>query len=132
MSSPNSKGEYQVRVGVMTVWVAADRLQPYKLTNRDKSAARKVRVASGVQGGASAETIAIKIDLHGKTVREAESILETTLDSALVNGATVIEVVHGLGSGKIKSLVHRFAASSPHVAELREDMANPGRCLLYL
>ena len=132
-SLPNSKGECQVRVGVMTIWVAVDRLQPYKLTKKDKKgkgrSGAKNQASSGSTGGGGS----VKIDLHGRTVKEAEEALVSTLDSAIMNGVSVIEVVHGLGSGKLKSLVHRFAAThSSQIAELREDMANPGRCLLYL
>lgn len=115
----------------MTMWVAGERLQLYKISKKDKrgkgaGGAGKTSSVSSADGGS------MRIDLHGKTVKEAEEILVSMLDTALLQGASVIEVVHGIGSGKIKSLVHQFANQSSQISELREDMGNPGRCLLYL
>ena len=131
ISVANARGEFQVRVGAVTLWVAADKLKLFELSKKKAGKSRSTSVKSSEKYGGATST-SIKIDLHGKTVKEAEQILESTLDSALLSGAELIEVVHGRGSGKLKSLVHQFAKSSAQIAELREDMANPGRCLLYL
>lgn len=74
----------------------------------------------------------IAIDLHGVTVREAVEQLEKTLDRALLANANQIEIMHGLGTGKVKDAVHKYLSSSRHVKNFRVSINNPGVTIAYL
>ena len=72
------------------------------------------------------------IDLHGQTVKEAIEALETALDRALLNDVSQIEIVHGLGTGKVKEAVHKYLANSRHIKNFRISINNPGMTIAYL
>jgi len=43
-------------------------------------------------------------------------LFESELDKALVNGEVEIVVIHGIGSGVLKTEIHKLAKKHPHVA----------------
>jgi len=42
-------------------------------------------------------------------------MFETELDKALVNGDTEVIVIHGIGSGVLKTEIHKLAKKHPHI-----------------
>lgn len=74
----------------------------------------------------------VSIDLHGMTAKEAIATLEGTLDRALLADASQIEIVHGLGTGKLKEAVHSYLKASRHVKNFRISINNPGMTIAYL
>ncbi|HMO01386.1 MAG TPA: Smr/MutS family protein [Oligoflexia bacterium] len=73
-----------------------------------------------------------KIDLHGKKVAEALEIIEQIIDRAIIAGLDRIEVIHGLGSGKIKTALQRHLATMKIVKNFKPDLKNPGISWIYL
>ncbi len=74
----------------------------------------------------------VKLDLHGMTVEEALDKVEYTLDRALLNQKTLLEIVHGLGTGKLKNAIHKYLENSDCIESFKLDESNPGRTLVYL
>lgn len=58
----------------------------------------------------------MELDLHGRTVAEAEPMLMRFLDSALLRGLKRFRVIHGKGSGRLSRAVRRILAAQPAVA----------------
>jgi len=73
-----------------------------------------------------------KCDLHGLTVVESIECLEKALSRALMDGAAMIEVVHGRGSGKLQSAALAYLQTSKHVKSVMPKPGNPGATLAYL
>lgn len=66
------------------------------------------------------------IDLHGLSVDDAVRALETWLNAAIIAGHNQLEVVHGLGSGKVQRAVHETLANYSAVRAFRINDRNPG------
>ena len=123
---PNKKGELYLVRGALGVWAAPEKLKP---ASADFSALRNLKsIRRRNQDGEKRE----RIDLHAMSVNDALVLLERQLGAALINGTTVLEVVHGFGSGKIRTAVQRYLGGSKHVARFELDPANQGVTLAYL
>lgn len=56
-----------------------------------------------------------ELNLVGKTVDEAEAEIDKFLDRAFVSRLSEVTIIHGFGTGKLKSFVSRFLSSHPQV-----------------
>lgn len=72
-----------------------------------------------------------RIDLHGFTVADALVAVEKAVDRALFEDRiSRLEIVHGVGGGKLKSAIHRYL-SALGVVSFKADIANPGVTWVY-
>ncbi len=58
----------------------------------------------------------LSLDVRGKTVDEALREVEKALDKALLEGASVLYIIHGLGEGILQRAIHDFLRQQKHVA----------------
>ena len=59
------------------------------------------------------------MDLRGERVEEALDDLENYLDKASLANLSPVYVIHGHGTGALKSAVRDFVSTSPYVAKYR-------------
>ena len=122
---PNRKGQYLVSVGALSIWTSQsdlEALKPGKASKKRKQTHRPVPGAAAV----------LSVDLHGLTKDQAEYAIEELLDRALRTGCDRLEIIHGIGSGAVKTAAHKYLAASRHVASFKLDDANPGTTWAYL
>ncbi|MGL5663545.1 MAG: Smr/MutS family protein, partial [Cetobacterium sp.] len=67
-----------------------------------------------------------EVDLRGKLVDEAIYELETYMDRALMNGYTEIYVIHGKGTGALRTGIMEFLKTSRYVKDYRAGGHNEG------
>ena len=60
-----------------------------------------------------------KLDLRGERVEEALDNLEVYLDKASLANLSPVYIIHGHGTGALKSAVRDFLSTSPYVAKFR-------------
>ena len=68
----------------------------------------------------------MSLDLRGKSVEETQEEIMATLDQALLEGLMTLRLIHGHGSGKLKSFVREYLAESPYVSQFREGERGEG------
>jgi DNA mismatch repair protein MutS2 len=56
-----------------------------------------------------------ELNLVGMTVDEAVGVLDKFLDRAFVSGLKEVKVIHGLGTGKLRTAVSQILSEHPHV-----------------
>jgi DNA mismatch repair protein MutS2 len=56
-----------------------------------------------------------ELNLVGKRVDEGVDLLDKFLDNSYLSGFPRIRVIHGIGTGALKSAVHSFLKNHPHV-----------------
>ena len=80
-------------------------------------AEKQVSRVSGVKKAAG--SAGLELDLRGMTLDEA--ILETDkyLDDAFLSGLTEVSIIHGKGTGVLRSGIQDFLKSHNHVEEFR-------------
>lgn len=71
------------------------------------------------------------IDLHGATVEEALRAVETRLDEAILAGLDHLDVIHGIGTGKIRHALHRMLRGIGAVRHFEVGADNPGVTRVY-
>ncbi|MCP5041409.1 MAG: hypothetical protein GY944_10320 [bacterium] len=65
-------------------------------------------------------------DLRGRRVDEAIDELERTLDRGLRDGDEILQVIHGMGTGALRSAVREYLHASPHVLSHRAGERGEG------
>lgn len=118
---PNSKGQYLLSVGAIRVWASEDQIKESNTTVKIKKKSTKPLSSTTTQINKT-----LKLDLHGMTVMSALEVLEKTVDRCLIEGYSRIEILHGLGSGKVKQAVGNYLKKSHHVVKHFVDPSNPG------
>ena len=125
ISGPNRKGFYQIAVGSMIVNAARADLNPVPIKKR-----KSRRAVPEVQNRDSDKCLCI--DLHGCTRETALGLVEQLIDRALTANTSALRIVHGIGTGAIKDVVHGYLGRSKHVSRFVLDPGNRGITLVYL
>lgn len=81
----------------------------------------------------NAETISVpEINVIGLRVEEALKEVDRLLDRALVQGASRVKIVHGVGTGRLMNAIRDHCAGMPYVGSSRKDDGNPGVTIVDL
>ena len=115
-SRPDSRGYLFVQTGIIRSKVHISDLEPAEdkdtPTNLKKTGAGKIRMSKSAG-------ISTEINLIGKTVDEAISELDKYLDDAYIAHLKNVRVVHGKGTGALRTGVHNYLKRQKHVASYR-------------
>lgn len=127
IDGPNKRNEYLIETGTMKIWVPSKQLKHPKQPRKRKDTRGAHRQPQQDYGSQS-----YRLDLHGLGSEEALARLEDTIDRALLNTVSRIEVIHGKGTGTLCQAVHQYLAQSKHISSFRLDENNPGTTWVYL
>ena len=115
-----------VAVGNKTVIVAVSELEP-----ADDEAKEQYRVSEGTQWSPSA-SLAPELHLRGATVSEAVPAVEKYLDEALLQGLSRVRLVHGVGSGRLRTGITAVLERHPSVRRFQAADAGGGVTVVEL
>jgi DNA mismatch repair protein MutS2 len=82
--------------------------------------------AGGSERGSSGPRVVRSIDLHGLTVEEARTALADFVRRAVMESADTLEIVHGIGTGRLRETVRRELGTMAAVRAVRPHATNPG------
>jgi len=119
-SMPDKKGMVEIRIGNIKSKIPLKRL-----AHTDKKVAnhlKKVEVKFDTH-----DNLLSRLDLRGMRVEEALEYLDEKLDKANLRGLNQITVIHGYGTGALKSAVADYLKISPYVAKFRYGDETEGR-----
>ncbi len=121
LSLPDKSGSLYIQMGMIKTKINKDRLAVY-----DPQLSKKVNLGVNVpinnsKSGFSLKRINLsnKLDLRGTRVEEALDALESYLDKASLANLSPVYIIHGHGTGALKSAVRKFISTSPYVAKYR-------------
>ena len=120
----SKNNEYTVAVNNLQIQCTYEQLasaSEYKTKHATKPESKRTTVK--VVKRSKAPT---KLDLHGYLVAYAISALEDTLNECVLSGAHELEIIHGIGTGKVKEAVLQYLKTSPLIRNYKEVMGNPG------
>jgi DNA mismatch repair protein MutS2 len=72
------------------------------------------------------EEVSQKINVIGMTVDEAIPIVDRTIDHALIRGLENIEIIHGLGTGRLKEAIRKHLNDHSYVKGFGSDEQSRG------
>jgi DNA mismatch repair protein MutS2 len=123
---------YRVVVGTLTMTCRAGELGAVEPTSRE----RKHRAPRGPDSAARPATHeppgVRSIDLHGMTVEQARTAVADFLSRAVMEGADTLEIVHGIGTGRVRDAVRRDLTAIGAVRRVRPHPTNPGVTIVHL
>lgn len=119
-SLPDKKGNVEIRIGNIK-----SKIHISKLAKTDKKVAphlKKVQVSFD-----NSINLLSRLDLRGMRALEAVEYLDEKLDKASLKGLNQITVIHGFGTGTLKSAVSDYLKTSPYVAKFHYGDETQGR-----
>lgn len=114
-----SDHDYEVQMGIMKVKVS-DR--DVEKIDAPKKQTPHVRATSALRRS----TARSELDLRGQRYDEAMTNLDRYFDSVLLAGLDVVTIIHGIGTGAIRTGVWQYLRSNRHVKSFNYAPANQG------
>ncbi|NTV90754.1 MAG: endonuclease MutS2 [Clostridiales bacterium] len=121
LSAPDKDGDVLVQAGIMKINAHLTNL---KLVDEQAAETRKSGI--GKIGISKAMSVSNRIDIRGVNVDEATEILDKFLDDAAMAGLGEITVIHGKGTGALRSGVQTFLKNNGHVKVFRSGRYGEG------
>lgn len=120
ISKKLSDHEYEVQLGIMKVKASDRDLE--KINNSERPKPKKIKAVSSTRR----QNAHSKLDLRGQRYEEAIINLDRYLDSVLLAGLDTVIIIHGIGTGAIRTGVWNFLKKNKHVKSFNYAPANEG------
>lgn len=106
-----------VAVGVkgVRIMVQLNQLAPLSQAEAQQAGDGKAQVMPSIRVQAMADE-GLALDVVGMRVEDALDKVDKALDKAILAGRTSLEIVHGMGTGRLKAGIREYLASHPFVA----------------
>lgn len=117
-SLPDSKGNVTVQMGILRSQVNISDLEIIEETP-SYSAKQMHKTSKGKMKMGKSLSVSTEINLLGKTVDEAIAELDKYLDDATLAHLSSVRVVHGKGTGALRSGIHTYLRRQKHVKSFR-------------
>lgn len=129
LESPHGKKRVRVRVGegevlatvanlIGLAQASAGTVQPLPASSS------RAQAGKGSQLGGEEQTV---VDVRGQAADEAVDRVVAALDRATLSGAPFLRIIHGHGTGRLKTALRAYLKESPYVEEFRSgDRAEGG------
>jgi len=111
---PDGKGKVRVRIKGRTVEVSADDLR--SVPEAADEPVREARLTYDVSVSDSFDT---ELNLRGMTTDEVGDAIERFVSAALVHGISTLRIVHGKGTGALRTRTHEVLRGMPGVKSFR-------------
>ena len=72
------------------------------------------------------DTVSNRVNVIGMTVDEALPIVDRTIDHALIRGLDSIEIIHGLGTGRLKDAIRNHLKEHSYVKRFGSNEQSQG------
>lgn len=129
LEAPQGKKRVRVKVGEGEVLATVSNLIGLGRSTRASiqvtpAHTTSTRFSSGGGLGLDEQTV---VDVRGKAADDARDAVIAALDRATMDGAPLLRIIHGHGTGKLKAALREYLKDSPYVASTRPgDRAEGG------
>ena len=124
LTLPDKNGSVIVQMGNIKTKIKTKKLAPYDSAYEKKENVYKPNSFGSFE--LRRINIASTLDLRGYKVEEALDDLENYLDKASLANLSCVTVIHGHGTGALKTAVRDFLSTSPYVAKFRPGEDSEG------
>ncbi len=115
---PNAKGDLYVQMGILNSLV---NIKDLVLIEESTSASAKTysKTGAGSIKMSKSATVSAEINLIGKTTDEAIALLDKYLDDAYIAHLPSVRIVHGKGTGALRSAVQKHLKRQKYIKSFR-------------
>ena len=118
--SVNKDGSLQLQAGILKISAKQDEV---RVVEGETQAQKEVRrIVSRAQHTLRTAAVPSQVDLRGMMTDEAIAVLERFLDTAMMGKLETVTIIHGKGTGAVRSAVRTYLKRSRYVKSFR-----PGR-----
>jgi DNA mismatch repair protein MutS2 len=121
LSEPNSQEEIMVQAGIMKINVKTSEIKKARIEKMVLEPRSSVRV--DLQ---KIKEMPLEIDLRGSTVEEALNAVDKYLDDAYLAGVPTVAIIHGKGTGALRSAITEFIRNCRYIQSFRLGYPNEG------
>ena len=117
VSHISKSNEVQVKVGIIKMNVHINNIEKAHV-NKTKKSDKQIQT-SGYTSISKSKTVKSEINVIGLNVEEAVFVVDKFLDDCCLAKLQTVRIVHGKGTGKLKTGIHNFLKTNPHVKSYR-------------
>ncbi|WP_456096784.1 endonuclease MutS2 [Phocaeicola coprophilus] len=112
-----------VMFGLMKTNVKADRLERADAPKQTNTMAKATFVSSETQDRMYEKKLNFKQDIDVRGMRGDEAVQAVTyfIDDAILVGVSRVRILHGTGSGILRTLIRQYLATVPRVADFKDE-----------
>ena len=112
-----------VMFGLMKTKVKADRLERADAPKQTNTMAKATFVSSETQDRMYEKKLNFKQDIDVRGMRGDEAVQAVTyfIDDAILVGVSRVRILHGTGSGILRTLIRQYLATVPGVADFKDE-----------
>jgi DNA mismatch repair protein MutS2 len=128
LKSPDNQGQVEVQAGAIRTRTPLANLRLYESKRAEKNG-RTVPVPGSRVGGLTSRmerSAATDLDLRGQTSEEALLEVDRFLDNAVLCGLERVTVIHGKGTGALRTAVHQHLKGHRQVKGFRLGVYGEG------
>lgn len=115
---PDRSGNVMVQLGIMQMKVHISNLQ-YAQEPKAKKKNSKAKVSGVSRNIAKSQHISAEIDVRGQLADEAIQNIDKYLDDAHLAGLKTVMIIHGKGTGALRTAVQQMLRRNPHAESYR-------------
>ena len=119
LSAPDRNGEVQIQAGILKMKAHLSQL---RLVEPEKP--KQSRVLSKVS--ASRPSVPMEVDVRGMNLEEAVNAVDTYLADATLAGLNEVSIIHGKGTGVLRTGIQRHLKGHMNVKKYRDGMYGEG------
>jgi len=116
-SLPNASSEVEVQIGSLKTNISIDKLMKIKTKENNKNISNTTSFKNAISN--KSKSISPEINLIGLNIEEATQIVDKYLDDANLSKLETVRIIHGKGTGKLRTGIHSFLRKHPHVKSFR-------------
>ncbi|MCW2276772.1 endonuclease MutS2 [Heliophilum fasciatum] len=118
---PNAQGELQIQAGILKLTV---RLQELQAAKEDKKRTGQTEYAAMASN--KARDMSRELDFRGTTVDEGLELVAKYLDDAYLAGISPVYLIHGKGTGVLRTAIRNYLQKHAYVKHFRNGDASEG------
>jgi len=122
VTGPDAKGECTVQAGALKLKANIADMRaaaPEKKEKKTRQPARPGNASSGTRISVSAREVQTECDVRGCNLEEAILAVDMFLDGAIINKLRQVYIIHGKGTGILRSGIQQHLKRHPAVKEFR-------------
>lgn len=114
LTLPDKKGDLTVQVGILKIKTNVNALAPAKEETKKKSTQSYIASESRMYS-----EVKMELDLRGETVDDALLLTDKYLDDASLSHLETVTIIHGKGTGALRSAITDMLRHHPYVKSFR-------------
>jgi len=126
---PDKRGMALVEVGRLKMRIPVDRIKAVQQGDKQpiKKSAKKLKEALTSKDSGHEKQEGVSLDLRGEMVDDSLFMVDSFLDRASREGMPFVYVIHGHGTGRLKTALREHFNRSPYIDHFRPGERGEGR-----